>query len=57
MIANPDRETIRPHADALLNLEYGYSAVAVGSDNDDEGAQDLLRDWGWPASEPTPHSW
>ena len=57
MIADPDWEKIDPHADALLKLGYGYSAVMLGGDSDDESAQDMLRDWGWSASEPTPHWW
>ncbi len=57
MIAHPDWETIEPHADALLKLGYGYSAVTLGSDVDDEGARAMLRDWSWSASEPTPQWW
>jgi hypothetical protein len=57
MIADPDWETIDSHRDALLKLGYGYSAVSLGSDGHDESAQDMLRDWGWSASERTPDWW
>jgi hypothetical protein len=57
MIADPDWEAIDPHADALLRLGYGFSAIEIGSDPDDESTKEVLRDWGWTVSEPMPDWW
>ena len=57
MIADPYWEAISPYADALLRLGYGYSAVEIGSNPDDESAKEMLRDWGWSAAEPKPSWW
>lgn len=57
MIVDPNWETISPHADALLKLGYGFSAVALGSDDDKQGAQEILRDWGWSSAEEKPNWW
>jgi len=57
MIADPDWEVISPYADALSRLGYGFSAVEIGSESDDESVKDMLRDWGWTAAEPTPDWW
>lgn len=57
IIADPDWETIRPHAKALMALGYGFSAVELGSGGDDERWKDMLRDWGWSANEPKPSWW
>ena len=56
MIVDRDWGLIDPHSAALLKLGYGFSAVEIGTDDDDESAQEMLRDWGWSSSEPT-HQW
>ena len=55
MIAHPDFDAISPHREQLTKLGYGYSAVSIGDEDDDVSAQELLRDWGWTASEAPPH--
>jgi hypothetical protein len=57
MIAHPDWEAISPHADTLARLGYGFSAVEIDGDLDDESAKEMLRDWGWSAAEPKPSWW
>jgi hypothetical protein len=58
MIADPDWEKIKPYADALWELGYGYSVVKLRCNiADDESAQEMLRDWGWAAPDPKPSWW
>lgn len=57
IIVDPDWEVISPHADALLKLGHGFSAVELGSGGDDERFKEMLRDWGWSADEPKPSWW
>ncbi len=57
LVADPDWETISPHAASLLELGYSFSTVSLGDHPDYESAKEMLRDWGWSASEPEPQWW
>lgn len=57
MIADPEWNAIEPHAASLIKLGYGYSAVSLGAETDDESAQEMLRDWGWSSEERKPPWW
>jgi hypothetical protein len=57
MIADPDWGAISQYADELSRLGFGFSAVEIATKADDESAKEMLRDWGWSASDPTPDWW
>jgi hypothetical protein len=57
MIADPDGHLMSRYATALVALGYGYSVVELGGNEDVEGAQEMLRDWGWTATQPKPSWW
>jgi hypothetical protein len=57
MIIDPDGGLLSRHATALLELGFGFSAVELEGGGDAEGAEEMLRDWGWVASEPKPSWW
>jgi hypothetical protein len=54
MICDADWDTIAPHAAHLVAEGYGYSAVSLGEPDEIDSDYDMLRDWGWSASEPKP---
>jgi len=60
MLLVTDYEPIRPHADRVVELGYGYSCLSEPSsptEADDEAALlHMLRDWGW-SGEGTQPTW
>jgi hypothetical protein len=57
MIAEQDGRFLRNYCDALIERGYGFSAVKIGSENDDESAREMLRDWGWASDKAMPDWW
>jgi hypothetical protein len=57
MIVDPDWNVIEPNSEKLMQLGYGYSAVEIGSNSDDQSAKEMLRDWGWSSEDPRPAWW
>lgn len=42
MVVDAEWSVLEPHADQLVRDGYGYSAVAIGEDDD---LSDLIQDW------------
>jgi hypothetical protein len=60
MLLVTDYGMIRPHADRVAELGYGYSCLSEPSspdeEDDDTALLDMLRDWGW-SGEGTEPAW
>ena len=49
IVVDTDWQVLRPHATALVDEGYGYSAISLDDDFDRSGMVEVLRDWGWTA--------
>jgi hypothetical protein len=59
MLLVTDYALIRPHADQIVGLGYGYSCLSEPEsprEDDDEAFVDMLRDWGWSGNG-SPPAW
>jgi hypothetical protein len=59
MLLVTDYALVRPHADRLVELGYGYSCLSEPKslhEEDDEAFVDMLRDWGW-SGDGSPPAW
>lgn len=54
LIAEANGQHLSAYWDALTEQGYGYSAVQLGPDGDDESLCEMLRDWTWTAEAPPP---
>ena len=57
MVVDPDWSKLGLFAKSLLAAGYGYSCIELrhgGIDDDMEGNKEMLRGWGWSASDPKP---
>ena len=52
-------ETIAPHADALVQLGFGYSCLSAPDEQpslfEPEYVTEMLQDWGWSGANVRPH--
>ena len=56
IVTDSDWSRIKPYAQTLLSLGYGFSCVELGK-IDDDGMRDLLQDWGWFGNPDERPSW